>query len=168
MMKIEIDKTGKESAIRILNMYLKDMEWSGVVILTKDDEEYQKDENQTRPKKIETCIVSILKELGISVGLKGYPYLKDALMICVENDYEVPAMTKVLYPEIAKKHNTKPSRVERGIRYAIEISMERADPECLERIFGCSYSADKGKATNREFISVVLEEIKSGGIKSEY
>lgn len=167
MVRIKADDVGKEAAIRILSTYLKSGGCSEVIILTEEDKEYRKEESQTEYKNIEECTGSILKELGIPLSLKGHQYLKDAISICAENDFEIPKITKVLYPEISKKRNTAPNCVERGIRHAIETTWERGNLEKIDSMFSYTVSADKGKPTNHEFIAVLLEEVRMRGIKNE-
>ena len=95
--------------------------------------------------KRKEMIERMLRRLGVPAHLNGYDYLVDAVSLMYEDDTYKSAMTKRLYPDIAKKNKTTPSRVERAIRHAIEVGIPRADKEYLEEVFSFSYSESKGK-----------------------
>lgn len=101
----------------------------------------------------------ILHDLGIPSNIKGYEYVRDAI-IRLYNDPEMTSITKDLYPEIANKYDTSTSKVERAIRHAIEVSSNRGDIELMEEIFGHSVDMDKAKPTNSEFIVTLADKLK--------
>ena len=105
-------------------------------------------------------MTSIIHEVGVPAHIKGYQYVREAIMITVENMDVINSVTKVLYPEVAKRYNTTPSRVERAIRHAIEVAWDRGDLETLQRFFGYTVSNAKGKPTNSEFIAMISDRIR--------
>ena len=92
--------------------------------------------------------------------IKGYQYLREAIVMTVENMEVINAVTKVLYPEVAKRFNTTASRVERAIRHAIEVAWDRGDLETLQKYFGYTVSNTKGKPTNSEFIAMIADRLQ--------
>ena len=97
---------------------------------------------------VEAMVTSIIHEIGVPAHIKGYQYLREAIMIAVQDMDVINAITKVLYPQVAKTFATTPSRVERAIRHAIEVAWDRGDLETLQRFFGYTVSNTKGKPTN--------------------
>ena len=112
---------------------------------------------------LESKIKTILHRLGTPAHIKGYQYVADAIIMAVENEESIQAITKVLYPHVAKKHGTTPSRVERAIRHAVEVTWDRGDLDILQEMFGYTISINKGKPTNSEFISLISDHIRMGG-----
>lgn len=104
-------------------------------------------------------IKKMLMEIGISPSLNGFDYLTDAIMLCMDSKKYLKGVTKILYPEIAEKNETTGSRVERGIRHAIEKAYESGSPDLYEKIPVCS-NLKKSKLTNSEFIATICELIK--------
>lgn len=102
---------------------------------------------------IHAMVDGILAEIGVPCHIKGHRYLISAIECAVQNPAVIDAITKELYPCIAKKHDTTPSRVERAIRHAIEVAWDRGDLDTLQRYFGNTISISKGKPTNSEFIA---------------
>lgn len=115
-------------------------------------EEYMKEH-------LETDITKMLHELGIPAHIKGYQYLRDAISMVVRDREMMEAVTKILYPEIAKKNYTSSSRVERAIRHAIEVAWGRGSLEVIDELFGYTISTGKGKPTNLEFIALIADKI---------
>ena len=111
-------------------------------------------------RHLENDITSMLHEVGIPAHIKGYQYLRDAIAIGVQEEDSQISVTKVLYPEIAKKHQTTSSRVERAIRHAIEVAWGRGKLETINNIFGYTINTGKGKPTNSEFIALVSDKIR--------
>ena len=109
--------------------------------------------------KRKEMIERMLRRLGVPAHLKGYDYLVDAIDFLYEDETYKSAITKRLYPDIAKKNETTPSRVERAIRHSIDVGMKRADNEYLEHIFSYTYSAERGKPTNAEYIVCLSREL---------
>ena len=115
-------------------------------------EEYMKEH-------LETDITKMLHELGIPAHIKGYQYLRDAISMVGRDREMMEAVTKILYPEIAKKNYTSSSRVERAIRHAIEVAWGRGSLEVIDELFGYTISTGKGKPTNSEFIALIADKI---------
>ena len=114
-----------------------------------------------RPDKtsIESMVTSIIHEIGVPAHIKGYQYLREAIIIAVNDMDVINAITKVLYPQVAKTFQTTPSRVERAIRHAIEVAWDRGDLDTLQRFFGYTVSNTKGKPTNSEFIALIADKL---------
>ena len=115
-----------------------------------------------RPDKngIETLVTGIIHEIGVPAHIKGYQYLREAIIIAVNDMDVINAITKVLYPQVAKTFQTTPSRVERAIRHAIEVAWDRGDLDTLQRFFGYTVSNTKGKPTNSEFIALIADKLQ--------
>ncbi len=109
---------------------------------------------------IETMVTSIIHEIGVPAHIKGYQYLREAIIIAVKDMDVINAITKVLYPQVAKTFQTTPSRVERAIRHAIEVAWDRGDLDTLQRFFGYTVSNTKGKPTNSEFIALIADKLQ--------
>ena len=106
---------------------------------------------------LEAVVTDIIHEIGVPAHIKGYQYLREAIILTINDMDVINAVTKVLYPEVAKKFNTTPSRVERAIRHAIEVAWDRGDIEVLQKFFGYTVSNIKGKPTNSEFIAMIAD-----------
>lgn len=115
---------------------------------------------QKNEVNMEAMVTSIIHEIGVPAHIKGYQYLREAIMIAVEDMDVINAITKVLYPQVAKTFSTTPSRVERAIRHAIEVAWDRGDLETLQRFFGYTVSNTKGKPTNSEFIALIADKLQ--------
>lgn len=109
---------------------------------------------------IEAMVTSIIHEIGVPAHIKGYQYLREAIMIAINDMDVINAITKVLYPQVAKAFATTPSRVERAIRHAIEVAWDRGDLETLQKFFGYTVSNTKGKPTNSEFIALIADKLQ--------
>ena len=109
---------------------------------------------------LEVRVTEVIHQVGVPAHIKGYQYLREAIMMAVEDMDAVSAITKVLYPSIAKKYKTTSSRVERAIRHAIEVAWDRGDIETLQSYFGYTVSGVKGKPTNSEFISMIADRLR--------
>ncbi|WP_050615706.1 sporulation transcription factor Spo0A [Bacillus testis] len=115
---------------------------------------------EQKPKNLDASITSIIHEIGVPAHIKGYLYLREAISM-VYNDIELlGSITKVLYPDIAKKYNTTASRVERAIRHAIEVAWSRGNIESISSLFGYTVSMSKAKPTNSEFIAMVADKLR--------
>ncbi len=113
-----------------------------------------------KPKNLDASITSIIHEIGVPAHIKGYMYLREAISM-VYNDIELlGSITKVLYPDIAKKYNTTASRVERAIRHAIEVAWSRGNIDSISSLFGYTVSMSKAKPTNSEFIAMVADKLR--------
>jgi two-component system response regulator (stage 0 sporulation protein A) len=114
----------------------------------------------TEAPDIELMVTNIIHEIGIPAHIKGYVYLRDAIMMVIDNMDLLGAVTKELYPAIAKKYGTTSSRVERAIRHAIEVAWGRGKVETIDSIFGYTIQNDKGKPTNSEFIAMIADKLR--------
>lgn len=118
-----------------------------------------KTENKT-VHDLEQDVTDMIHEIGVPAHIKGYQYLREAIMMAVEDIEMLNSITKVLYPTIAKKYQTTPSRVERAIRHAIEVAWSRGRMETLDALFGYTVNTGKGKPTNSEFIALIADRIR--------
>lgn len=109
---------------------------------------------------IETEITNIIHEIGVPAHIKGYMYLREAIKMVIDNVELLGAVTKELYPSIAKKFNTTPSRVERAIRHAIEVAWSRGKVDTINQLFGYTVHNTKGKPTNSEFIAMIADKLR--------
>ena len=114
-------------------------------------------QEETNTRDLERQVTAIIHEIGVPAHIKGYQYLREAIGLAVEDMDIINAVTKVLYPTVAKKFNTTSSRVERAIRHAIEVAWDRGDLETLQKYFGYTVSNAKGKPTNSEFIAMIAD-----------
>ncbi|MCL2401319.1 MAG: sporulation transcription factor Spo0A [Oscillospiraceae bacterium] len=116
--------------------------------------------NISRPgSSLEVLVTEIIHEIGVPAHIKGYQYLREAIILTINDMEVINAVTKILYPTVAKKFSTTPSRVERAIRHAIEVAWDRGDLETLQKFFGYTVSNIKGKPTNSEFIAMIADRL---------
>ena len=108
---------------------------------------------------LEAMVTDIIHEIGVPAHIKGYQYLREAIVLTVNDMDMLSGVTKVLYPAVAKKFNTTSSRVERAIRHAIEVAWDQGDVEVLQKFFGYTVSGIKGKPTNSEFIAMIADRL---------
>lgn len=111
-------------------------------------------------RNLETDVTNIIHEVGVPAHIKGYQYLRDAIIMSVTDVEMLNSITKILYPTIAKRHQTTPSRVERAIRHAIEVAWSRGKMDTIDALFGYTVSNGKGKPTNSEFIAMIADKIR--------
>ena len=135
---ITVPATGKEEDVQVVST-------SNVVSVKKD---------------LEKDVTEMIHELGVPAHIKGYQYLREPIMMSVEDMDMLNSITKILYPSIAKKFDTTPSRVERAIRHAIEVAWSRGKMETLDALFGYTINTGKGKPTNSEFIALIADKIR--------
>ena len=109
---------------------------------------------------LEVRVTKMIHEVGVPAHITGYQYLRDAIMMTVDDMNVINAITKVLYPTVARHYSTTSSRVERAIRHAIEVAWDRGDVEVLQKVFGYTVSQTKGKPTNSEFISMLADRLR--------
>lgn len=119
----------------------------------------QKPEKQALTQKV----TNIIHEIGVPAHIKGDRYLRRAIEMAVKDQEIVHAITKVLYPDVAKEYGTTASRVERAIRHAIEVAWDRGDLDTLQKYFGYTVSNAKGKPTNSEFIAMIADKLRLEG-----
>ena len=109
---------------------------------------------------LETDVTDMIHEIGVPAHIKGYQYLREAIMMAVRDMEMLNAITKLLYPTIAGKYQTTSSRVERAIRHAIEVAWSRGRMETLDALFGYTINTGKGKPTNSEFIALITDRLR--------
>lgn len=112
-----------------------------------------------KPTDLVQTVANIIHEIGVPANIKGYRYVREAIVMVVNDRELVESMTKSLYPAVAKKFNTTASRVERAIRHAVEVAWNRGDIDVLQHYFSNTVSPNKGKPTNSEFIALIAEHI---------
>lgn len=119
-------------------------------------------ENKQRKKEtsLEADVTQMIHEIGVPAHIKGYQYLRDAIIMSVNDTEMLGSITKRLYPTIAKKHKTTSSRVERAIRHAIEVAWSRGKMDTIEELFGYTVNDRKGKPTNSEFVALIADKIR--------
>lgn len=117
-------------------------------------------QREKRERNLETDVTNIIHEVGVPAHIKGYQYLRDAIIMSVDDIEMLNSITKILYPTIAKRHQTTSSRVERAIRHAIEVAWSRGKMDTLDELFGYTVSNGKGKPTNSEFIALIADKIR--------
>ena len=115
---------------------------------------------RTEERDLEQDVTDMIHEIGVPAHIKGYQYLREAIMMAVEDNSMLSSITKILYPTIAKKFQTTPSRVERAIRHAIEVAWSRGRMETLDALFGYTINTGKRKPTNSEFIALIADRIR--------
>lgn len=109
---------------------------------------------------IETQVTKVIHQIGVPAHIKGYQYLRTAIMLTIEDTDIINSVTKILYPSVAKKYSTTSSRVERAIRHAIEVAWDRGDIETLNSYFGYTIQNNRGKPTNSEFIAMIADNLR--------
>ena len=129
--------------------------------------QYQQEKDSDGPKNFDTAkydirqdVTKIIRDLGIPAHIKGYQYIREGIIMAIEDVNMMNYITKLLYPTIAKKFKTTSSSVERAIRHAIEVAWNRGKVELLEEMFGYTISAGKGKPTNSEFIALIADKMR--------
>lgn len=120
----------------------------------------QKEKKPAVTRNLEQDVTNMIHEIGVPAHIKGYQYLREAIMMSVEDPIMISSITKILYPTIAKRFQTTPSRVERAIRHAIEVAWSRGKMETLDSLFGYTIDTGKGKPTNSEFIALIADKIR--------
>lgn len=117
-------------------------------------------QNTYSARSLEEEVTSIIHQIGVPPHLKGYRFIRDAIIMVVEDNNVINSVTKILYPGIAHNHKTTPSRVERAIRHAIEVAWSKGQVDKINSIFGYSVNMDKGKPTNSEFIAMIADKLR--------
>lgn len=116
---------------------------------------------------VQAKVTQIMRDVGVPAHIKGYQYMRDAILMAVEDREVISAVTKRLYPELAKNYKTTPSRVERAIRHAIEVAWNRGRVDTINDIFGYTINTRKGKPTNSEFIAMVADTLRLNGFNEK-
>lgn len=149
-----------EKLVAEIRTIIKSLERMAEIIESEEKvEETAKAEEKSSVSITERETTQLLKRLGIPAHIKGYHYIRTAIMMCVANPELLDAITKELYPELSKEHNTTSSKVERAIRHAIEVSFDRIDQEIYMEVFQYTVSAKKGRPTNSEYIAALVDYI---------
>jgi two-component system response regulator (stage 0 sporulation protein A) len=115
-----------------------------------------------RSKNLDLEVTNIIHQMGVPAHIKGYQYLRDAILLVINEINYLGAVTKELYPNIAEKYHTTPSRVERAIRHAIELAWDRGNVEMMNKFFGYTINVERGKPTNSEFIAMIADKLRIG------
>ena len=110
--------------------------------------------------QLELMVTDIIHQIGVPAHIKGYHYLREAILLSIKNSDIVNSVTKLLYPTVAKTHGTTASRVERAIRHAIEVAWDRGDIDVLNSYFGYTIQNERGKPTNSEFIAMISDKLR--------
>lgn len=150
----DLMKTNKEFQIMIT------VPASGASSLSEMAKEEETAVKPAAAHNLEKDVTDMIHEIGVPAHIKGYQYLREAIMMSVEDIEMLNSITKILYPTIAKKYQTTPSRVERAIRHAIEVAWSRGKMETLDSLFGYTINTGKGKPTNSEFIALIPDKIR--------
>ena len=151
--------------LRVVVEFFEGKEKIKRIIITKsgeneNEEEIANKESAVKEIDIEIEATKILREIGVPAHILGYQYLRESIMMGYENVGIFKAITKEFYPEIAKKYQTTPSRVERAIRHAIEVAWSKGNKEKIDKIFGYTVDDNKGRPTNSEFIAMMVDNLK--------
>ena len=129
-------------------------------ILNWKKEKSKRSKDTMSDDEIEVVISDIMRQIGVPAHIKGYQYLRKAIILCVNDSEMLGSVTKILYPTVAKEFGTTASRVERAIRHAIEVAWDRGDVDVLSSFFGYTIQAQRGKPTNSEFIAMIADKIR--------
>lgn len=165
----DLMNTNKEFQIMItvpgteaVSMREKAEENRGIIFVDEDLKKRRETlvEEKKKVHDLEKDVTDMIHEIGVPAHIKGYQYLREAIMMSVNDIEMLSSITKVLYPTIAEKFETTSSRVERAIRHAIEVAWSRGRMETLNALFGYTISTGKGKPTNSEFIALIADKIR--------
>lgn len=156
-----------EKIYRILGDLMKGDKEFQIMITVPSQRVPEQGKQQETPKAVETLqrdleqdVTNMIHEIGVPAHIKGYQYIREAIMMSVKDPGMISSITKILYPTIAKRFQTTPSRVERAIRHAIEVAWSRGRMETLDALFGYTVDTGKGKPTNSEFIALIADRIR--------
>lgn len=135
------------------------------IIIENNNKNFDENKEMMNKKKknelsLEIRTTNMIHDVGVPAHIKGYQYIREAILYVIKNEEAINAITKVLYPTLAKKFNTTPSRVERAIRHAIEVAWNRGQLEMHDKIFGYTVNSNKGKPTNSEFIAMIADRLR--------
>lgn len=152
-----------EGFIRVLGDLMAQNKGFQIMITVPSDKSRESEKKAVKETQeeisLERDVTGMLHKIGVPAHIKGYQYLREAIIYSVEDPEMLGAVTKILYPAIAKRSHTTSSRVERAIRHAIEVAWNRGCEEVLEEIFGYTISVGRGKPTNSEFIAMLADKI---------
>ena len=129
-------------------------------LLPTDTKSVSLSQNDLQAADLETQVTKIIHQIGVPAHIKGYQYLRTAILLTINDNEIINSVTKILYPSVAKKYQTTTSRVERAIRHAIEVAWDRGDVEVLNSYFGYTIQNNRGKPTNSEFIAMIADNLR--------
>lgn len=161
-LRIAIQNAKKQgiSTEEMLNIFVSVINETGEVQISKNGREYIQEFMEVPVnRKMEEKVTTIMHEIGIPANIKGYKHIRTAVIYAIQKPSVLEAITKELYPDIAKMYQTTASRVERAIRHAIGVAWDRGKPEMLDKFFGYTVSDMKGKPTNSEFIAMIVDHL---------
>lgn len=158
MIKIDVSKNSKNTVIAMLSSAIE-LDSCAEIWIKEKGEAIKTNETNERKLKQEN-IGDVLKRIGIPCHLLGYHYIQDAVRISISDPMKFSKFATIVYGDVASKNKTPPTRVERAIRHAIEKAFTHGNSEEIYKYFGSSYSKDKGKPTNKEFIAMLVELMK--------
>ncbi len=156
---ILMEATDAGADICILKPFSEASLLSHIEALTKNRKKEKDELANTRPD-IESQVTKIIHQIGVPAHIKGYQYLRSAILMTIDDNEIINSVTKVLYPTVAKKYKTTTSRVERAIRHAIEVAWDRGDVDTLNSYFGYTIQNSRGKPTNSEFIAMIADNLR--------
>ena len=154
---VEATEAGADTCI--LKPYSDASLLSHIDALTKAKQSASGDTANKRPD-IEAQVTKIIHQIGVPAHIKGYQYLRSAILMTIDDNEIINSVTKILYPTVAKKYKTTTSRVERAIRHAIEVAWDRGDVDTLNSYFGYTIQNSRGKPTNSEFIAMIADNLR--------
>lgn len=132
-----------------------------MILKNRSNSSASSDKNDAADKiDMETQVTRIIHQIGVPAHIKGYQYLRTAILMTISDNDVINSVTKVLYPSVAKKYQTTTSRVERAIRHAIEVAWDRGDVDTLNSYFGYTIQNSRGKPTNSEFIAMIADNMR--------
>lgn len=146
--------------LEVLSMRIKQL-FESTPVTTKHTQNVNMNAS-VKPKNLSVEVTNIIHQMGVPAHVKGYQYLRDAILLVIDEVSLLGAVTKELYPLIAQKYDTTASRVERAIRHAIELSWDRGNVEMMNKFFGYTINIQRGKPTNSEFIAMVADKLRMG------
>ena len=163
-LKVVTDQDNERMFRMISDLISKDKEFQIMITVpsgrTYEQQSAREEHKEPQGHNLEKDVTDMIHEIGVPAHIKGYQYLREAIMMSVEDVEMLNSITKILYPSIAKKYQTTPSRVERAIRHAIEVAWSRGKMETLDALFGYTINMGKGKPTNSEFIALIADKIR--------
>lgn len=166
MIKIDVSKNSKNTVIAMLSSAIE-LDSCAEIWIKEKGEAIKTNETNERKLKQEN-IGDVLKRIGIPCHLLGYHYIQDAVRISISDSMKFSKFATIVYGDVASKNKTSPTRVERAIRHAIDVAFKCGDIDEIYKLFGSSYSKNRGKPTNKEFIAMITELIKEGDMEDEY
>lgn len=163
MIKIDVSKNSKNTVIAMLSSAIE-LDSCAEIWIKKKGEAIKTNERKLKQENIG----DVLKRIGIPCHLLGYHYIQDAVRISISDPMKFSKFATIVYGDVASKNKTSPTRVERAIRHAIDVAFKCGDIDEIYKLFGSSYSKNRGKPTNKEFIATLTELIKEGDMEDEY